>query len=57
MGNQFIRIWSNSSSEARVSRALNTLNRYRENAARAGYQIRDGRRASNVQIPRRVYMG
>lgn len=57
MGNQFARIWGSSNNAARVTRAFNALTTYRENAARAGYQIMDGRRASNVQIPRRVYMG
>ena len=57
LSNQFVRIWENSTSDARVARAWGILERYRGNAARAGYQIRDGRGTSNVQIPRRVYMG
>lgn len=58
MGEQFARIWSNAgANEGRVQRALSILNRYRANAARAGYQVRDARGATNVQIPRRVYMG
>lgn len=58
MGEQFARIWSNAgANEGRVQRALSILNRYRANAARAGYLVRDARGATNVQIPRRVYMG
>ena len=56
MSQQFVRIWGNTT-EARQLRALNALTRYRENAARAGYKIKEGGKASNVQIPRRVYMG
>ena len=42
----------------RTERIFNILNRYRSNAARAGYNVRDPRTgATNVQIPRRVYMG
>lgn len=52
-----MRIWAYSNNEARISRAISIVQRYRANAERAGYQIRDGRRASDVQIPRRVYMG
>lgn len=57
MGNQFVRIWSNSTNAARTQRALNTLTRYRANAKRAGYKTTEGGKATNVQIPRRVYMG
>lgn len=52
-----MRIWANSTSEARITRAMGILERYRGNAARAGYPIREGRYTATTQIPRRVYMG
>lgn len=52
-----MRIWAYSNSEARITRAMNILGRYRENAARAGYPVREGNKTATVQIPRRVYMG
>lgn len=52
-----MRIWANSNSEARITRALGIVERYRNNATRAGYPVKDGKYTATVQIPRRVYMG